>query len=188
MNELPISKTRLYKIFQGMKDRCYNPKSSHYKTYGGRGITICPEWLDKGGVQSFISWSLNNGYDDNLSLDRIDNNKSYSPDNCQWVTKSYNSSKGNLGVEYIKKFDNQQSQGKTANSSNKKTPLKLSLKALITEQGFTMSQVNDELNRRHGTSLSFQNFSNRFRKESFSYNEVVEILDVVGYRVEWIEK
>lgn len=66
--------------------------------------------------------------------------------------------------------------------------LKNDLKAIITKQGFTMSQVNNELNRRHGTSLSFQNFSNRLRKESFSYNEVVEILDVVGYRVEWLEK
>ena len=66
--------------------------------------------------------------------------------------------------------------------------LKNDLKGIIVKQGFTMSQVNDELNRRHGTSLSFQNFSNRFRKESFSYNEVVEILDVVGYRVEWIRK
>ena len=65
--------------------------------------------------------------------------------------------------------------------------LKTDLKGIIVKQGFTMSQVNDELNRRHGTSLSFQNFSNRFRKESFSYNEVAEILDVVGYRVEWIE-
>lgn len=65
--------------------------------------------------------------------------------------------------------------------------LKNDLKGIIVKQGFTMSQVNDELNRRHGTSLSFQNFSNRFRKESFSYNEVVEILDVVGYRVEWAE-
>lgn len=66
--------------------------------------------------------------------------------------------------------------------------LKNDLKAIITKQGFTMSQVNNELNRRHGTSLSFQNFSNRLRKESFSYNEVVEILDVVGYHVEWKEK
>lgn len=66
--------------------------------------------------------------------------------------------------------------------------LKNDLKAIITKQGFTMSQVNNELNRRHGTSLSFQNFSNRLRKESFSYNEVVEILDVVGYKVEWKEK
>lgn len=63
--------------------------------------------------------------------------------------------------------------------------LKDELKGLIISQGFTMSQVNDELNRRHETSLSFQNFSNRFRKESFSYNEVVEILDVIGYKVTW---
>lgn len=63
--------------------------------------------------------------------------------------------------------------------------LKDELKGLIISQGFTMSQVNDELNRRHGTTLSFQNFSNRFRKESFSYNEVVEILDIIGFRIEW---
>lgn len=64
--------------------------------------------------------------------------------------------------------------------------LKDELKGLIISQGFTMSQVNDELNRRHGTSLSFQNFSNRFRKESFSYNEIVEILEVIGYSVQWV--
>lgn len=63
--------------------------------------------------------------------------------------------------------------------------LKDELKGLIISQGFTMSQVNDELNRRHGTTLSFQNFSNRFRKESFSYNEVVEILGIIGFRIEW---
>lgn len=67
-------------------------------------------------------------------------------------------------------------------------PLKNDLKGLITKQGFTMSQVNDELNRRHETNLSFQNFSNRMRKESFSYNEIVEILDVIGYEVQWIKK
>lgn len=65
--------------------------------------------------------------------------------------------------------------------------LKDELKGLIISQGFTMSQVNDELNRRHKTSLSFQNFSNRFRKESFSYNEVIEILDVIGYKIEWVK-
>ena len=65
--------------------------------------------------------------------------------------------------------------------------LKDELKGLIISQGFTMSQVNDELNRRHGTNLSFQNFSNRFRKESFSYNEVSEILDIIGYRIELVK-
>lgn len=66
--------------------------------------------------------------------------------------------------------------------------LKNKLKGLIVSQGFTMSQVNNELNRRRGTNLSFQNFSNRFRKESFSYKEIEEILDIVGYRIEWTEK
>jgi len=66
--------------------------------------------------------------------------------------------------------------------------LKNDLKGLITKQGFTMSQVNDELNRRHGTNLSFQNFSNRMRKESFTYNEISEILDVIGYEIKWEQK
>lgn len=66
--------------------------------------------------------------------------------------------------------------------------LKDRLKGLIISQGFTMNQVNDEINRRHGTNLSFQNFSNRFRKESFTYNEVEEILDIIGYCTEWVKK
>lgn len=66
--------------------------------------------------------------------------------------------------------------------------LKNDLKGLITKQGFTLTQVNDELNRLHGTTLSFQNFSNRFRKETFSYKEVEEILDIIGYCTKWVEK
>lgn len=64
--------------------------------------------------------------------------------------------------------------------------LKNDLKSVIAKQGFTIKQVNDELNRRHGTEYTSQNFSNRLRKETFSYSEVVEILDVIGYRVEWV--
>lgn len=66
--------------------------------------------------------------------------------------------------------------------------LKHKLKGLIISQGFTMSQVNDELNRRHGTNFTFQNFSNRFRKETFTYNEVEEILDIIGYQIVLKEK
>lgn len=62
------------------------------------------------------------------------------------------------------------------------------LKAKIIQQGFTLTQVNEELNRRHGTSLGLQNFSNRLKKESFSYLEVEEILDVIGYSIKWEEK
>lgn len=66
--------------------------------------------------------------------------------------------------------------------------LKNDLKGIIAKQGFTIKQVNDELNRRHGTDYTSQNFSNRLRKETFSYVEIEEILDVIGYRVEWILK
>ena len=65
--------------------------------------------------------------------------------------------------------------------------LKDKLKGLIISQGFTMSQVNNELNRIHGTSYSSQNFSNRFRKESFSYHEIEEILNIIGYHIEWVK-
>lgn len=62
------------------------------------------------------------------------------------------------------------------------------LKGLIISQGFTMSQVNNELNSRHGTNMSFQNFSNRLRRESFSYKEVVEILDIIGCDIKIIKR
>lgn len=67
-----------------MKDRCYNYNHNAYKDYGGRGITICDEWLND--FMAFYDWSMSNGYSDNLTIDRIDNNKGYSPDNCQYVS------------------------------------------------------------------------------------------------------
>lgn len=86
------SHTRLYGIFHNMKDRCYNPNNQAYPSYGGRGITICPEWLQDGGVEKFIKWFYENGYIDGKSraeqsIDRKDNDKEYSPDNCRWVNK-----------------------------------------------------------------------------------------------------
>lgn len=86
------SNTRLYRIYNNMKERCYNKNVSQYRDWGGRGITICDEWLND--FMSFYDWAYENGYDDNLSIDRIDNNKSYSPDNCRWVdVKTQNNNK-----------------------------------------------------------------------------------------------
>lgn len=78
------TKTRLFHIWMGMKARCQNPNSPAWENYGGRGIRVCGEWLSN--FESFAKWAKAHGYDDSLSLDRINVNGNYDPSNCRWTT------------------------------------------------------------------------------------------------------
>lgn len=77
--------TRLYRIWSNMKDRCTNSNTPSYKNYGGRNIVVCDEW--QADFMAFYNWAMNNGYQDDLTIDRIDVNGNYEPSNCRWRDK-----------------------------------------------------------------------------------------------------
>lgn len=80
-----LSGSRIYNCWVDMKRRCYNKRNKRYNQYGGRGIEVCQEWKDS--FEQFYEWAMENGYDDSLTLDRIDVNSNYCPSNCRWATR-----------------------------------------------------------------------------------------------------
>lgn len=86
-----FSYTRLYRVWSAMKSRCYRKKDVGYAWYGGKGIIVCDEW--KNSFDVFKYWALQNGYNDNMTIDRIDSNGNYEPNNCQFLTRAENSKK-----------------------------------------------------------------------------------------------
>lgn len=105
-NVCGLSYERLYAVYNGMISRCYNKNHPHYDNWGGRGIKVCDEWL--WDYQEFRKWAISTGYDENKdrklqSLDRIDNNGNYCPENCHWTTmkeQSINQRPRKRGVGY----------------------------------------------------------------------------------------
>jgi hypothetical protein len=80
--------TKLGYVWRNMKYRCFRKENKDYKYYGGKGITICDDWLT---FENFVAWAMRNGYDDSLTIDRLDSSKDYCPENCVWHTRGANS-------------------------------------------------------------------------------------------------
>lgn len=100
MYENHAQSNKLYAVWSCMKQRCYNPKNKRWNRYGGRGIKICEEW--KNSFESFREWALSHGYSEGLTIDRINNDGNYEPDNCRWATykEQNNNYSGNDIIEY----------------------------------------------------------------------------------------
>lgn len=113
------SEYRLYGIWEQMRNRCYRKSVLHYSDYGGRGIIVCDEW--KNSYESFRDWALVNGYQDNLSIDRINNDGNYEPDNCRWVSAAQqaNNRRSNRLITYNGETHNVSEWAKILNKNPK---------------------------------------------------------------------
>lgn len=153
-----MSKSKLYSVYFNIKYRCYNPNHHEFHNYGGKGIVMCDEWLGEDGYINFYNWAISNGYKQGLTIDRIDSNKNYEPNNCQWITRSENTIKSNKICQHRKankgryygidtndnyyEFDNASQFGRLHNL-NSKCIRKVANKAMNTYKGWKFGFVSE---------------------------------------------
>lgn len=97
-----MNRTKIYSVYANIKYRCYNENHHEWHNYGGKGIIMCDEWLGEYGFDNFYKWSKENGYQEGLTIDRIDSDGNYEPSNCQWITRSENTIKANKTCQHRK--------------------------------------------------------------------------------------
>jgi len=136
---------RLYRIWMGLRSRCNNMHSNDYNLYGGRGVTVCESWNI---YENFRSWALANGYNDDLSIDRIDTNLGYSPENCRWVVDlvQANNKRSNLKITAFGKT-------RTASEWGRLLGINAPTIRLRVHQGFSPEESLSKINKRTGKPI-----------------------------------
>jgi hypothetical protein len=170
----PDGEYRLRNVYYGMKDRCYNPKSASYKYYGQRGIGICDMWLQS--YAEFREWAISNGYQEDVprgacTIDRIDVNGNYEPDNCRWVDMKVqvNNRRSIKSVDIDIKT--------TGNERYDATLLAINahVRAYVAENGITMGNFAEKI------GIGRTTFYTKLNGESKWYwDEVIEIASLTG--------
>lgn len=145
--------TRLYRIWSGMKRRCNIPESEHYDCYGGRGIKVCDEWRT---FEPFYEWALSSGYNELLTLDRVNNNGNYEPSNCRWTTprEQSNNTRRNRHITY-------KGETKTASQWSRAFNLESSTFLYRLKAGWTMEEIETSPVRRSANGHYTQGISTR---------------------------
>ena len=152
-----LSNTRLYNTWSKLKNRVLNPKDKQYNDYGGRGITICDEW--KNDFKSFYDWAMENEYSDKLSIDRIDNDGNYCPENCRWATKTIQSRN-----QRIRKDNTSGYRGVCYNKGNNKYVAQIKVNNKNKKLGYFQTVIEG--------AIAYNNYIIENNLEGFILNEI----------------
>ena len=136
-----------------MLSRCYKKYDKNYSNYGGRGIKMCSEWRGREGFQNFYEWAINHGYKDNLSIDRIDVNGNYCPENCRWATMTVqqNNRRDNKNITFNGKTQTLMQWCNELNLIYDRVLARINVLGWTVEEAFTIPKLtNGKDRRRHG--------------------------------------